>query len=105
MLASTFERIEQRISWRVVAGAFGLAIGFGGTQLALPSQTPSSSLKLEHEPGQTQQLVGPTSGSKSEEIYFRNCDAVWAACAAPIRRGDPGYGGHLDRDGDGVGCE
>lgn len=22
-----------------------------------------------------------------------------------MRRGDPGYGSHLDRDGDGVGCE
>ena len=28
-----------------------------------------------------------------------------AAGAAPVRRGDPGYGRHLDRDGDGVGCE
>ncbi|MBW6439075.1 excalibur calcium-binding domain-containing protein [Actinoplanes hulinensis] len=31
--------------------------------------------------------------------------AVRAAGADPIRRGDPGYGRHLDRDGDGVGCE
>ncbi|WP_436842218.1 excalibur calcium-binding domain-containing protein [Streptomyces virginiae] len=32
---------------------------------------------------------------------------VKAAGAAPIRRGDPGYGRHLDRDGVGVGagCE
>jgi uncharacterized membrane-anchored protein YhcB (DUF1043 family) len=37
--------------------------------------------------------------------YYQNCDAVRAAGAAPIRVGDPGYGGHLDRDGDGVGCE
>ncbi|HSK91829.1 MAG TPA: excalibur calcium-binding domain-containing protein [Euzebyales bacterium] len=37
--------------------------------------------------------------------YFDNCDAARAAGAAPVRRGDPGYGGHLDRDGDGVGCE
>lgn len=88
-----------------MAGALGLAIGFGGTQLALPSQAPTSSLGAEHWPRQPQQLVGTTSGSKAEEIYFRNCDAVWAAGAGPIRRGDPGYGGHLDRDGDGVGCE
>lgn len=105
MLASTFERIEQRLSWRVVAGVLGLAIGFGGTQLALPSLAPSSGPAAEQRPGQAQQLVGTTSGSKAEEIYFRNCEAVWAAGAAPIRRGDPGYGGHLDRDGDGVGCE
>lgn len=36
---------------------------------------------------------------------FANCSAVRAAGAAPVRRGDPGYGRHLDRDGDGVGCE
>lgn len=36
---------------------------------------------------------------------FRNCSAARAAGAAPVRRGSPGYGSHLDRDGDGVGCE
>ena len=36
---------------------------------------------------------------------FRNCTAARAAGAAPVRAGDPGYGRHLDRDGDGVGCE
>lgn len=36
---------------------------------------------------------------------FRNCTAARAAGAAPVRRGDPGYGPHLDRDNDGVGCE
>ena len=25
--------------------------------------------------------------------------------AAPVRVGDPGYGTHLDRDRDGIGCE
>ncbi|WP_308368769.1 excalibur calcium-binding domain-containing protein [Streptomyces sp. ISL-36] len=38
-------------------------------------------------------------------VYYRNCDAARAAGAAPVHRGDPGYGSHLDRDGDGVGCE
>jgi len=36
---------------------------------------------------------------------FRNCTEARAAGAAPVRRGDRGYGPHLDRDGDGVGCE
>lgn len=36
---------------------------------------------------------------------FANCTAVREAGKAPIRRGDPGYGPHLDRDGDGVACE
>ena len=36
---------------------------------------------------------------------FRNCKAARAAGAAPVRLGEPGYGPHLDRDGDGIGCE
>lgn len=36
---------------------------------------------------------------------FRNCAAARAAGAAPVYRGQPGFGDHLDRDGDGVGCE
>lgn len=52
------------------------------------------------------------SHSKSQATFsansggaFRNCTAARAAGAAPVRRGDPGFGSHLDRDGDGVGCE
>jgi hypothetical protein len=37
--------------------------------------------------------------------YYRNCSHARAAGAAPVRVGEPGYGKHLDRDGDGVGCE
>ncbi|WP_159498982.1 excalibur calcium-binding domain-containing protein [Microbacterium sp. 18062] len=37
--------------------------------------------------------------------YYENCTAARAAGAAPVRLGDPGYARHLDRDGDGVGCE
>lgn len=36
---------------------------------------------------------------------YRNCSQARAAGAAPIRRGEPGYGSHLDRDGDGIACE
>lgn len=36
---------------------------------------------------------------------FANCTEARAAGAAPVRRGDPGYAPHLDRDNDGVGCE
>ena len=36
---------------------------------------------------------------------FTNCCEARAAGAAPVRRGEPGYGPHLDRDNDGIGCE
>jgi hypothetical protein len=44
-------------------------------------------------------------GGASSGGAFVNCDAARAAGAAPVRRGEPGYGPHLDRDDDGVGCE
>lgn len=37
--------------------------------------------------------------------YYKNCDAVRAAGAAPIHSSQPGYGKHLDKDGDGWGCD
>lgn len=36
---------------------------------------------------------------------YANCTEARAAGAAPVHRGDPGYGPHLDRDNDGIGCE
>lgn len=46
----------------------------------------------------------PQRASSSGGAYS-NCTAARAAGAAPVRRGDPGYGSHLDRDNDGIGCE
>lgn len=43
--------------------------------------------------------------ARSSGGAYANCAAARAAGGAPVRRGDPGYGPHLDRDGDGVGCE
>lgn len=45
------------------------------------------------------------AGSGAAPAYFANCTAAREAGAAPVYAGDPGYGRHLDRDGDGVGCE
>lgn len=47
----------------------------------------------------------PPAPSSSGSAYFKNCTAARAAGAAPVRAGQPGYGKHLDRDGDGIGCE
>ncbi|MFL6585530.1 MAG: excalibur calcium-binding domain-containing protein [Luteimonas sp.] len=55
------------------------------------------------QPGRAQsreELQSPRS-----QGVFRNCAQARAAGAAPVRRGDPGYGPHLNRDNDGVGCE
>ncbi len=55
---------------------------------------------------QAKTLPAPSANlSDSDAVHYKNCAAAKAAGAAPVRRGDPGYGKHLDRDGDGVGCE
>ncbi|MCT1445376.1 excalibur calcium-binding domain-containing protein [Corynebacterium sanguinis] len=41
----------------------------------------------------------------AQSASYGNCTAVWNAIGSPIYQGQPGYGSHLDRDGDGVGCE
>jgi hypothetical protein len=46
-----------------------------------------------------------TTQPRSKATYYRNCAAVRRAGKAPIHLGEPGYARHLDRDGDGVGCE
>ncbi|WP_280883697.1 excalibur calcium-binding domain-containing protein [Stenotrophomonas sp. 1278] len=46
-----------------------------------------------------------TPGRARRSGAFANCAEARAAGAAPVRRGEPGYGPHLDRDNDGVGCE
>lgn len=58
--------------------------------------------RLASAPTRSQALGAVSPSGRSA---FRNCSAARAAGAAPVKRGDPGYGAHLDRDNDGVGCE
>ena len=52
----------------------------------------------------TPSRIAPGRAPRNQGV-FANCAEARAAGAAPVRRGEPGYGPHLDRDGDGVGCE
>lgn len=36
---------------------------------------------------------------------YRGCREARAAGATPLYRGQPGYGAHMDGDGDGIACE
>ncbi|WP_371635844.1 excalibur calcium-binding domain-containing protein [Streptomyces zaomyceticus] len=65
------------------------------TQAPVPTQ----------EPTPTRDAGDDSSSGGGGSVSYANCAAVRAAGAAPIRAGEPGYGRHLDRDGDGVGCE
>lgn len=45
---------------------------------------------------------GPGSGTGGA---YKNCTEARDRGGAPVHVGEPGYGSHLDRDGDGIGCE
>ena len=81
---------------RVLSGCATTALpapGSARTTATLRRATPEPALPPAPE------LKAPS------QVDYHNCDAVRAASADPIRVGQPGYGRHLDRDGDGVGCE
>ncbi|WP_310877102.1 excalibur calcium-binding domain-containing protein [Priestia megaterium] len=42
---------------------------------------------------------------QSQSVSYGNCTEAREAGAAPIYKGQPGYAKHLDRDGDGIGCD
>jgi len=70
-----------------------------------PAHAPT---RVDHnitDPGAGSDPGGSSTTPGSGEVYFENCDAARAAGAAPVDAGDPGYGPHLDRDGDGIACE
>ncbi len=96
------QRARDGSRMHIVAGAVGLALGFGGAQLALPARSASNTFSAGQS-DQALQLTGPVAAST--DVQYRNCSAARAVGAAPVRRGDPGYGPHLDRDNNGVGCE
>lgn len=52
-----------------------------------------------------QRARGNAAANRDAAVFYRNCSEAHAAGATPVRRGDPGYGSHLDRDNDGSGCE
>ena len=61
--------------------------------------------RLEQE--QQHQFLAPARAPEPAPVvtYYKNCTAVWNAIGSPIYAGQPGYDSHLDRDGDGIGCE
>lgn len=70
-----------------------------------PSPAPVYAPQPAPTPTPTYTPPTPTYTPPAPSVYYRNCDAARAAGAAPVYRGQPGYGSHLDRDGDGIGCE
>ncbi|SFK19233.1 DUF1524 domain-containing protein [Cellulomonas sp. KH9] len=66
---------------------------------AAPAPAPAPAAPAPAAPAPAPAELGPAA------VHYKNCDAARAAGAAPVLEGQPGYGTHLDRDKDGVGCE
>lgn len=87
----------------VMAAPFSVAIAHGGGLAADGCHNDRKNGGRHcHGGGQSPPRAQRVTGGN---VSFQNCTAARAAGAAPVREGQPGYGRHLDRDGDGVGCE
>ncbi len=96
---------ERDAMTRVLAGCPGQQLP-DAAAAARPVGTPAAPPATAAPPTTSRPTPSvPAPRAPSVAGPFENCSAARAAGAAPVRRGDPGYGGHLDRDGDGVGCE
>ena len=50
-------------------------------------------------------LVFVSVNTFSETLYFKNCKEARSKGYKNIKKGEPGYAKHLDRDKDGIACE
>lgn len=65
----------------------------------------SSAPRQNYAPQRQYQPQQFSPGDSRPSEAYPNCTAARAAGAAPVHPDEPGYGPHLDRDNDGVGCE
>lgn len=78
-------------------------IGIWGSEFQLPAEyraaNPMPRQNIIRPPEQRTSAATrpPASGT-----HYGNCKEAWAAGAAPIRRGQPGYRAEMDGDGDGI---
>ncbi|WP_246670012.1 excalibur calcium-binding domain-containing protein [Arthrobacter zhaoguopingii] len=81
----------------VVFGAIEL---FGGG-----SGTSSNTDPAYEEPATNTDIQQVEPVQEYSNWSYSNCDEARAAGAAPVYASEPGYGSHLDRDSDGIGCD
>lgn len=74
---------------------------FAGTYIAVPVPTRAISTLPEN---QDVSRLAHSDSVEASVVYYR-CKDAWAAGAAPIYEGQPGYWDGLDGDGDGIACE
>jgi hypothetical protein len=108
----------------VAAILFGLAGGYGWSAMTRPAAKPKhykatmlipadapesaddkewAARATDNGPIYAQSAPDPTVVEHS--VTYPNCKAAWAAGAAPLYAGQPGYRAEMDGDGDGIACE
>jgi len=71
-----------------------------------PNPTPTTVAGKHATTTTTRKAAPPTpTPTTTRSVYYIDCPAAWAADAAPILKGQPGYRPELDRDRDGTACE
>ena len=76
----------------------------GDLSFAMEDQLLLAERQRQERAVDRQQNYQPQRAVRSSFSY-RNCKEARAAGAAPLYRGQPGYGAHMDGDGDGIACE
>lgn len=71
--------------------------------LSSPAVAPTTPMPVASE--STAPTATPEPTATPAGVYYKDCNAVWAALGRPIFKEDPGYRIGLDWDGDGIGCE
>lgn len=92
------------------SGSYSLSVPLGSGSYVFQTLTATAKSRL-YGLNVPRPVVAPVVVKRTpvepvgESFEYANCTVVREAGAAPIRRGEPGFGRHLDRDNDGVGCE
>lgn len=74
--------------------------------LAYDRGTSAADLDAQQPAGGSGSLPAPRPVAAAGSSWsYPNCRAARAAGAAPLYIGQPGYGPHMDGDGDGIACE
>lgn len=101
-------RVLRRLAreFGTTAGIGACLAGIGFLSYGLVSGTLSAaSASSTGEAARARPMQPAEDGELAPDRVFANCARARAAGAAPLYRGEPGYGPHLDGDGDGVACE
>lgn len=75
-----------------------------------PAPAPRARPVIVHAPRSPAKLAASEAATHRAkaavvDIYYPGCNAVRAAGAAPLYRGQPGYRPEMDGDDDGIACE